>query len=112
MKNSKVTQLQQGDVLLSLVSELPTSTKPIKDKRGVVLAEGEHSGHYHAFADSGGLELLESPNKVRFVRNNSKTSAILTHQEHKPVNVPPGIWQIGIVREKDWFSEMVRPVID
>lgn len=111
MKN-KINQLQQGDVLLSLVSELPGQSKVIQDKRGLVLAEGEHTGHYHAITSSAGLDLLEAPDKTRFVRNSTKTSAVLTHQEHKPVTIPPGIWQIGIVREKDWFSEMVRPVID
>lgn len=102
---------QQGDVLLRRISALPDGCKAIKDKRGVVLAEGEHTGHYHGIED-GGVALMEAPSGVRYVVNSGDKAAVLKHQEHKPVTVDPGIWQVGIVREKDWFADMVRPVID
>ena len=110
MKNNKDNN-QQGDVLLKRVVALPAGCKTIKDKRGVVLAEGEHTGHYHSIAD-GGVELLEAPDRTRYVVNRGDKPATLTHQEHKPVTVDPGVWRVGIVREKDWFTEMVRAVQD
>lgn len=104
---------QQGDVLMLRVDKLPKGCKKLAhDKRGVVLAEGEHTGHHHRIENEGGVALMEAPNGVRFMVNDTGKPVTVTHEEHKPVTVSPGIWQIGQVREKDWFSEMVRPVID
>lgn len=112
MKNNN-QQIQQGDILLCPISKIPTGCKAIKDKRGVVLAEGEISGHYHAIEKTNGVQLMEAPDRIRYlVVGGARKSASLTHQEHKPVSIPPGTYRLGIVREKDWFSEMVRPVID
>jgi hypothetical protein len=106
-------QLQQGDVLLLSVTKLPAKCKTLNlDARGVVLAEGEHTGHFHGIANEGGLALLEAPDGKRYLNNATDKPVSVTHQEHKPVTIPPGLWQIGGVREKDWFTEMVRPVID
>ena len=41
-----------------------------------------------------------------------QSQATLTHEEHAHQTLAPGIWEIGQVREKDWFTEMVRPVVD
>ena len=116
MKNknkSTVHQLQQGDVLLLSIPALPTACKPTKkDARGIVLAEGEATGHYHGIDNERGVALMEGPAGERFLVNDTGDAITIKHQEHKPVSVPPGIWQIGQVREKDWFADMVRPVID
>lgn len=106
-------QLQQGDVLMLPVSALPKGCKTIKDRRGVVLAEGEVTGHYHGIAEEEGeVALMEAPDGRRFVVNSGEKPVTLTHQEHKPVIVAPGAYQVGIVREKDWFQDMVRNVQD
>lgn len=38
---------RQGDVCLVSVTDLPANLEELFDPRGVVLAEGETSGHYH-----------------------------------------------------------------
>jgi hypothetical protein len=109
MKNK---QLQQGDVLLALVSKLPANCKKIaKDNRGVVLAEGEHTGHYHGIEEDA-VCLMEAPDGTRFLVNEGELPVTINHQEHKPVTVDPGIWAIGIVIEHDYFADMVRNVVD
>ena len=112
MKKNK-NHIQQGDVLVSLVSELPAGCRRIKrDARGVVLAEGEHTGHFHGSQD-GGLALMEAPDGRKFLVNEGEKEATVTHQEHKPIVIPAGsVAELGIVREYDWFSRMVRPVMD
>ena len=105
-------QWQQGDVIGELVPVVPAGCKAIKDKRGAVLAEGEITGHYHAVEDTEGVELLEAPDRSRFLVVAQGSRAVLTHQEHKPVTIPPGRYRIGQVREKDWFQDMVRTVRD
>lgn len=106
-------QGQQGDVLIMRVTKLPVGAKRLAvDKRGVVLAEGEHTGHHHRAANCEGLALMEAPGGTRFVVNETNQPVTITHEEHKPVTVEPGIWQIGQVQEKDWFADMVRTVRD
>jgi hypothetical protein len=106
MKNKD--HIQQGDVLFKRVASLPVNCKRL-DKRTVAL--GEHTGHHHTFED--GVALMESPDKRIFAVNESDEDKVLTHQEHKPVTVAPGqIFEFGQVREKDWFTEMVRAVRD
>jgi hypothetical protein len=109
----KTKQIQQGDVLLLRVSKLPAGAKRMAaDKRGIVLAEGEHTGHHHRAEDCGGLALMEAPSGMRFMVNETDAPITIRHEEHKPVIVEPGIWQIGQVQEKDWFNDMVRKVVD
>jgi hypothetical protein len=36
----------------------------------------------------------------------------IVHEEHSPVEIPPGEYEIGRVREYDHFREEARPVID
>lgn len=111
--NKNENQNQQGDVLLLRVKKLPSGCKKVScDKRGVVLAEGEHTGHHHRSNNSDGLALMEAPDGTRFLVNEGEGPAEITHEEHKPVTVNPGVWQIGGVIEKDWFNDMVRQVID
>lgn len=111
--NKNENQAQQGDVILERVTKLPKGCKKIKmDNRGVVLAEGEVSGHYHGSTDSG-IELLEAPDKKRYLVNSGTKSVSFKHQEHKPIHVPPGVWlDLGGVREYDYFQEMERKVVD
>lgn len=100
-------QLQQGDVLKKRVTSLPANCKKI----GRTVALGEATGHHHSFDDDS-VAVMEAPDGVRYAVNSSDTPQQLIHQEHKPVTVDPGIWQIGQVREKDWFRDMVAPVRD
>lgn len=106
MKNQN--QIQQGDVLFRRVDRLPDGCKRL-DKRTVAL--GEHTGHHHTF--DKGVALLEAPDKRIYAVNETDAPKPLLHQEHKPVIAEPGIpYEFGQVREKDWFTEMVRPVSD
>jgi len=70
-----------------------------------ILAHGEHTGHYHE-AHGDGVALyddgvLEAPH-----------GANVTHQEHKPVTIPPGVYDRLIVQEYDHFAEEARNVAD
>lgn len=101
--------IQQGDCLLRIVTALPEGCKPLKTK---TLAVGSGTGHSHSFTSTGNTNLFEAPDGRVFAENNGDTDSLL-HQEHKPVTLQPGqIAEHGTVREKDWFTEMVRPVVD
>lgn len=99
-------QKQQGDVLFKRVDSLSKQHKPIKKKKGkFVLAEGEVTGHAHVIDAEKFVEV----NNKKFIVN--PTSSV-THEEHGPITLEPGIWQVGQVVEKDWLSGMVNPVKD
>lgn len=100
---------QQGDVLLKKIDALPNGAESVKPQaRGVVVAWGEVTGHAHVLDprnvtefEIGGMRFLE-------VRETSP----MTHEEHDPQVVAPGIYEIGGVVEKDWLADAVRPVVD
>lgn len=79
--------------------------KKAKKLDRAILAHGEHTGHFHE-AHGDGVALyedgvLEAPN-----------GAEVTHQEHAPIRVPPGMYERSIVKEYDHFTEEARNVAD
>ena len=111
MKNKANNTAQQGDVILTRIKSLPSGTRKVlkkNDKGEMVLAEGETTGHYHGIAEN--KSELFTINNVMYM--DLKENSILTHQEHKHIELEAGVWQIGIVKEYDYFSKMVRKVVD
>lgn len=102
-------QIQQGDTLYQKIETLPEGVKEVQRKKGaVIIAEGEHTGHAHRIFDVDAF--LYELNGNRYLVN--KQAVTTTHEEHGPVTIPPGTWKIDIVREKDWLTGMVSPVVD
>lgn len=106
-----MTQIQQGDVLLQAVHEIPKGAKPkTRGKKGFVLAEGEATGHHHVIdCPEQVIEFYEHEGLL-FVKN--KKPVTITHEEHQPLNLPAGTWKVDKVREYDYLSQMSRPVVD
>lgn len=75
---------RQGDVALIEVSGIPVDAKPVAtDKRGIVLMEGEATGHHHRFDDDGNVALLERSTGERFVTVEKPSP--LKHEEHDAI---------------------------
>lgn len=101
---------QQGDVLLHRIDTVPPdATKVETSDHHIVLAEGEATGHAHVIADVAECELYTLADAL-FVK--CRVPITVTHEEHKPVTVGPGIWRISIVREYDHFREEAQRVVD
>lgn len=96
--------IQQGDVLIKKVAEVKG-----KKLNHLILAKGEKTGHCHTITE-GEAELFEHEGTL-FLRVISE-KAILTHQEHKTVEIPQGEYEIGIVKEYDHFTEEAKKVQD
>lgn len=95
---------QQGDVLLKPAS-IPQDAK---ERFGRVLREGEATGHAHvAVADDVKLFIVDD---TLFMSAPSGTTVV--HEEHGPIEVPPGDYRIDAVQEFDHFAEEAREVID
>lgn len=108
MKNAKTNRKpkQQGDVLFRPIEELPQGAVIVARDRCVV-AHGE-SGHSHV-VESPGARLAQY-NNVLYLDLPEVAAPI--HEEHHKFDLEPGVWEIGRVQEYDYFSKMVRSVID
>ncbi len=102
--------VRQGDVLVVKVKSVPAGANPVaKDARGIVLMEGELTGHHHRFKADGSIELLETADGERFVTVEG-TKKALTHEEHSAIMFADGKFQ-QMFQVED-FGEEVRQVAD
>lgn len=98
-------QIQQGDVYF-IPESIPTD---VINEKTTIVQHGEATGHAHRLEGDATLYTHE-PTKTRYLRVISPTK--LLHEEHKPFEIPPGEYRIGIVREADHMSGVVRQVVD
>ena len=111
MKQVKSKLYQQGDVLLFKEEKIPEDVKPMNtDNRGIVLAEGEVTGHYHSIAELDACESFKDSTGNMWL--NVLSPVKIRHQEHKQVSLPKGKYRVGIVREVDPFAEEIHKVKD
>jgi hypothetical protein len=82
---------RQGDVGLYRIEELPEGAEPVD---GMVVALGEVTGHSHKIEGEGNL--FKKAGKL-FARIVGK--ATLVHDEHAPIPLVPGLYEVRIQRE-------------
>ena len=123
---------QQGDVVMFQVDE-KTFDESIKycnqraiynggKKEKAILAFGEVTGHTHRvnmdeMLEDAGVTLSMGYNREAgrdvpegFVVSNQTVT--LKHEEHNPVDIPPGYYLVRIVREMDHITGRARYVAD
>ena len=107
------TTYRQGDVLFRRIGALPAGKTKRRDNATV--AYGEVTGHSHALAmeDRQLAEVLEIGDGL-FVHVSEDgiriEGATFVHEEHAPVTLPPGNYQVTIQRE--YAPEVIRNVAD
>ena len=102
---------RQGDVLLIPVLHVSEEmTEVPSDSRGVVLAEGETSGHFHGLVGSGKLfNFRDSAREERMLRVTSKSEVHVIGGEvggvarHTAIRLAPGDYLVRLQRA--WTSE-------
>lgn len=87
-------QYRQGDVLLLPVGKLDPGATRAKNEDRIVLAYGETT---HAHTISGIAATLFVHGNTRLLQVWEPTE--LSHEEHSPLVVEPGVYQIVIQRE-------------
>jgi hypothetical protein len=103
---------RQGDIFLEPVAVLPAGCAESvpQDRAGElvhVLAEGELTGHAHRVLAGPGVDLLRDqdgsggtdPLAIGYLR--LKKLARLVHDEHAPVDLPPGDYRVVQQRRYD-----------
>lgn len=106
-----LTQFAQGDLLFTKVDSLPKGeAKQVKAGERFILALGEATGHHHSFvAPKGGSTVIDE-GQVTYMTLDELTS--VTHQEHAPVELSPGTWQVVRQREATDDDEQWQNVVD
>jgi hypothetical protein len=97
-------QFRQGDVLVQEISKIPKDAEPQQGR--VILAHGEVTGHCHEIAGKAAKLLTEGEDLFLELAKPKE----LTHQEHGPINIPAGSYQV--VRQREYSPEAVRNVAD
>jgi hypothetical protein len=100
------TPVQQGDLLMTPIDKLSDEGKSISVGK-CILAHGE-SSHSHVVEDEE-AELIQIGERMLLKLGRQAT---VKHEEHGPIALAPGIWEIGRVNEYDYFKDMVRKVQD
>ena len=124
---------QQGDVVMLKVDddyfkdnvrngEECTSSYNTQSHNNPVLAFGEVTGHKHQIHMKDMLDAAEVTLHMGYNRfagvdvpdafEVRETTVTLTHEEHKPVIIPPGKYVVRIVREFDHIAGRSRNVAD
>jgi|SRR5262245_30336984 len=100
MFDPKTVKYRQGDVLIIAISEIPTTATamPRQKAYGVVLAEGEATGHRHRIP-SRHATMYRSESDARYLRVMGPAPVALRHEEHTTVKIPPGSYQVIIHHE-------------
>ena len=107
---SELFPIQQGDVKFFKIPAIPSTAKKDAKKDGkCILANGEHTGHCHAICDET-TDMFIGEDGKKFLNVTEET--IVTHQEHKPHVVYPGLYEIGIVNAWDYDKKMADKVKD
>ena len=100
---------QQGDVLIRKINGVPNDAKEVKPENGrFILARGEATGHHHSVPTEG-ASLFECPDGLVL---HCDVEVQIDHQEHNPITIPIGDYQILPVREYNHFQEEIREVVD
>ena len=75
-----------------------------------VLAIGEHTNHKHVIAQKEGtLEVYKTEQGIMLVIDGK---AVVTHEEHKPIEFSSGTYLMKHEREMDYFLGSIRRVQD
>jgi len=98
---------QQGDVIGKKLTELPNLKGAVVTRKRLVLAHGE-SGHSHVIEDDE-AELIQIGERMLLKLTKAAT---VKHEEHKPITLSPGVWEIGRVREFNYFEMMTLQILD
>jgi len=129
-QKSGAFQARQGDILIVMVRELPVGATPRqRTGRGVVLAEGEVTGHAHyitgkrvmhydapnaaaaarqLLADVGLTVEFESATRAAFL--DVEEAATVCHEEHGAIVLPPG--KYVVVTQREYTPERIVNVGD
>ena len=91
----------QGDVtFIPVAGPLPAEATPLPQEQGrYIFAHGEVTGHHHSTLPRPGVTYAEAQG-VRYLSIAELVGEVsVEHQEHRPVTLPPGLYEVRRQRE-------------
>ncbi len=112
---------RQGDVLITKIdeSELPGRNGVSFKHSTPILAFGEVTGHSHKVSaiedtaeDPADWWKRSDDDTAEFLHIKDESGAVITHEEHNPIQLPKGAYKISIQREYEPGPLQEKKVID
>lgn len=101
---TKLPFYRHGDLLIVPIAKVKPEGKRKSD---TILLEGEASGHHHKL--SGGVVYAEQPTTENgFLLGSFKLDKdeVLTHEEHKTIELPAGMYKFYSQREYNELDDL------
>ena len=105
-----MTTYRHGDISLHKVKK--TEGALIKHNGSFVLAEGETTGHKHIIVTDRPEDLVITKDSNGRYFFELKSMGKISHEEHKTIEVMPGIYEMKNEREFNWFEMAIKKVQD
>lgn len=96
---------RHGDVLIAPINELPAGASP---RSGLVLAHGEHTGHTHRIQEFGAASMYVYGKELYLLVSGPKATVV--HEEHKPIELPVGVYRVW--QQREYTPTAIRTVVD
>lgn len=105
---------RQGDLFIRRVGAIPKDAKQMKRESGrVVLAHGEATGHVHGISSPHCRQYAVADEFTKLGHSWIEVKgkgAVLHHEEHSPIQLPPGIFRV--IRQRTYTPERLIRVAD
>ena len=107
-----MNKYRQGDVLIARIASMPNGVKAVENTDRIVLAYGEVTGHAHAIISDEAREFTfaDARGAVRRFLQVFEQGATVRHEEHAPIPLPPGAYEI--IQQREYTPEEIRNVAD
>ena len=102
-----MTFYRQGDVGIRKVNTLPKGAVKQQVNDSIVLAYGEVTGHKHQIAADEATLFVAGARRFLEV---CYSGATLKHEEHGPITLEPGIYEV--IQQREYSPEAIRNVHD
>ena len=98
---------RQGDFLFKGIAKLPNNLKKQNNK---IVGYGEMTGHTHRFEGNQVVDILLANDGLRYL--NVLEPATIIHEEHDPIIILPGSYEIINEREYNYADKEMQKVVD
>lgn len=96
---------RHGDVLIKKAESIPVGARL---RPNTVLVRGELTGHSHRIKESGVAQVWQFEGRL-YLKVLAEV-ATLIHEEHKPIELPHGIYHVW--QQREYTPEEIRRVVD
>lgn len=107
-----IKAILHGECILSESSLPADAVREEINESFVIIANSEVTGNHHIVDMKPGVEVFKTSTK-RFIKNSVPTQVrCVVAERHTAIDLAPGVWDIGIQQEFDYFAMAKKNVAD